>query len=178
MGSNRPPRGGARASCYFFDSSAIVKRYHQETGSPWVHAVCNPRTRPLLDLSGLAQVEVSVALHRTGRHEQLHSSFVDLMVNQFERHLALSDPSRSRPFYRIVPVSPTVLTLAAQLGNRYWDATPHPLRSLDAIQLATALMVAQIVSNTVLFVTADTRLTRIAPLEGLTTYNPEHAPQP
>jgi predicted nucleic acid-binding protein len=66
---------------YFFDSSVIVKRYHQEAGSPWVHAICDPRTRSPLYLAHLAQVEVVVALRRTGRRERLHPSFVDTMVN-------------------------------------------------------------------------------------------------
>jgi hypothetical protein len=122
---------------YFFDSSAIVKRYHQEAGSPWVHAVCDSRTRPPLYLAELARVEVVVGLRRTGRREGVHPSFVDTLVNQFELHLTVSDPTRPNP-YRLVPLSPLVLALSARLGNRYWDTTPHPLRSLDAIQLAAA----------------------------------------
>lgn len=54
---------------YFFDSSAIIKRYHQEQGSSWVQAVCNPRSRQPVHLSRLAEVEVVAGLRRTGRSE-------------------------------------------------------------------------------------------------------------
>ena len=64
------------------------------------------------------------------------------MVNLFERHLALSDPTRPMPMYRLIPLSPIVLELAARLCARYWDVSPHPLRSLDAIQLAAAMLAA------------------------------------
>jgi hypothetical protein len=53
---------------YFFDSSALVKRYHFEPGSAWVRSICDPRTRPPLYLSRPAQVEVVAALRRTGRY--------------------------------------------------------------------------------------------------------------
>src|SRR6476660_8627668 len=94
---------------YFFDSSALVKRYHFEAGSAWVRSICDPRTRPPLYLSQLAQVEVVAALRRTGRRENLHPSFVVTLVNQFARHLALSDLARPRPMYRLIGLSPTVL---------------------------------------------------------------------
>lgn len=163
---------------YYFDSSAIVKRYYFEPGSQWVHATCDPRTRSPLYLAQLAQVEVVAALRRTGRREGLHTSFVDSMVNHFDRHLAQSDPSRPQPVYRLVPLSPTVLALAERLCNHYWDANPHPLRSLDAIQLAAALLAANAMTDELIFVTADVRLAAIAPLEGLRVVNPLVPPQP
>jgi len=163
---------------YFFDSSALVKRYHFEVGSPWVRSICDPRTRPPLYLSQLAQVEVVAALRRTGRREQLHPSFVDAMVNHFARHLALCDPTRPRPMYRLIPLAPAVLELAAELCNRYWDVRPHPLRSLDAIQLAAALLTATAITDELLLVTSDVRLAAVAPLEGLTVVNPLTPPHP
>ena len=163
---------------YFFDSSAIVKRYHQEPGSLWVRSICNPRTRPSLYLAQLAHVEVVAALRRTGRREDLHPAFVDSLVNLFERHLALSDPARQTPLYRLIPLSSSVLTLAARLCNRYWDMHPYPMRSLDAIQLAAALLAATAIGDELILVTADTRLAAIAPLEGLQVINPLSPPHP
>ena len=160
---------------YFFDSSAIVKRYHREPGSAWVHAVCDPRLRPPIYLAELARVEVVAALRRTGRQETLHASFVDAMVGEFARHLAFSDPSRRAPMYRLIPLASTVLELAAALCNRHWTAGPGatpPLRSLDAIQLAAAILTAGAVADDLLFVTADVRLAAVAPLEGLSVVNP------
>ncbi|MFI5274876.1 MAG: type II toxin-antitoxin system VapC family toxin [Ktedonobacterales bacterium] len=152
---------------YFFDSSAIVKRYHQEPGSNWVRAVCDPRTRPPLYVSQLAQVEVVAALRRAGRRANFHASYVASMVNTFGRHLMLSDPARRDPMYRLVPLTSTVMAIAAMLCNTHWLMQPNPLRSLDAIQLACALATAANLSDELLFVTADKRLLAIAPLEGL-----------
>ncbi len=163
-------------SSYFLDSSALVKRYHREPGTPWIQRLCEPRTHPPLYLSSLAEVEVVAALRRAGRTQGLHVSFVDAMVARFERHLALSLPTSPSPVYRVVPLAPTVLTLAAALCTRYWAIQPHPLRSLDAIQLACALAAAADVPDELILVAADVRLAAIAPLEGLHVINPSYPP--
>jgi len=94
---------------YFFDSSAIVKRYHRERGTAWIQALCEPRAHPPLYLSGLAEVEVVAALRRAGRSQKLHPSLVDTMVARFERHLVLSAPTRVAAVYRLIPVAPAIL---------------------------------------------------------------------
>ncbi|HEY7342117.1 MAG TPA: type II toxin-antitoxin system VapC family toxin [Ktedonobacterales bacterium] len=153
-----------------------MKRYHHEAGSPWVRSICDPRTHPSLYLAQLAHVEVIAALYRTARRENLHLSFSNSLVSIFERHLAMSDPTRRSPVYRIVPLSTTVTDLAAFLCKRYWDMSPRPIRSLDAIQLAAAMLAARASGEEVLFVTADTRLAEIAVLEGFTVVNPVSPP--
>ena len=165
-------------TAYFFDSSALVKRYNFEPGSSWVRALCDPRTHPPLYVAQLAQVEVTAALRRTGRHNGLHPSFVASLIARFERHLVLSDPAHPHPIYRMVPLAPSVLDLATLLCNRHWLDTPVPLRSLDAIQLAAALLVARVITEELIFVTADVRLSATAPMENLRTINPLYPPQP
>jgi predicted nucleic acid-binding protein len=88
---------------YFFDSSAIVKRYHREIGTAWVQSVCEPRSHPPLYLSDIARVEVIAALRRLGRTNGYHPSFVDTMTHSFERHISLSDAARLAPQYHLVP---------------------------------------------------------------------------
>jgi hypothetical protein len=122
-----------KRSSYFFDSSAIVKRYHREAGTAWVQGVCEPRNHPPIYLAQLAEVEVVAALRRVGRHTGIRQSSIDAMQNTFERHLALSDPSRAFPKYRLTTISPAILSLAAALCTRYWEMRPYSLRSLDAI---------------------------------------------
>lgn len=161
---------------YFFDSGAIVKRYHREQETPWVQTLCEPRRHPPLYLSSLAEVEVVAALRRAGRTQGLPPSFTDTMVARFERHLSLSGPTSLSPVYRLVPLAPAVLALAAALCNRYWAIQPHPLRSLDAIQLASALAAAADVPDELILVAADVRLAAIAPLEGLRVINPSYSP--
>ena len=83
---------------YFFDSSALDKRYHFEIGSPWVRAICDPRTHPPLYVAQLSQVEIVAALRRTGRLNRLHPPFVASLITRFARHLALSDPYQPTVF--------------------------------------------------------------------------------
>ena len=52
---------------YFLDSNAIVKRYHREPGTPWIHAITAPRVHSDLYISQVAQVEVVAALRQIGR---------------------------------------------------------------------------------------------------------------
>lgn len=163
---------------YFFDSSAIVKRYHREPGTVWVQAICEPRQHPPLYLSQLAQVEVVAALRQLGRTQGLHPSSIDAMVRRFERHMALSDPARAAPLYQLVPVTLPVFALASELCNQYWQLRPHPLRSLDAIQLACALAARMDITDEIIFVTADVRLAAVAPLEGFRVINPAFPHQP
>lgn len=163
---------------YFFDSNVIVKRYHREPGTVWVQGLCEPRNHPPIYISQLAEVEVIAALRRLGRHEGLHPSYVDAMQNTFERHLVLSDPSRALPVYTLVTVSPAICSLAATLCTRYWEMRPYPLRSLDAIQLACAIAAARGLPDELIFVTADARLSAIAPLEGFRVINPAYPPHP
>ncbi|MGH2486731.1 MAG: type II toxin-antitoxin system VapC family toxin [Ktedonobacterales bacterium] len=158
---------------YFLDSSAIVKRYHHEAGSPWVQSVCAPRQHNTLFIAEIARVEVIAALRRVQRQPNMHSSFVEAMVNAFARHLAQSDPGRAMPAYHLVPALTSVLELAGNLCNHYWDLRPHPLRSLDAIQLASALAVAATLPEELIVITSDLRLAAIAQAEGLRVVNPE-----
>ena len=48
----------------------------------------------------------------------------------------------------------------------------HPLKTLDALQLAGCLIINQSMSEPLTFVCADTRLISAARLEGLVTLNP------
>lgn len=163
---------------YFFDSSAIVKRYHREPGTAWVQAICEPRQHPPLYLSQLAQVEVVAALRQVGRTQKLHPSSVDAMMRRFERHMVLSEPSRAAPLYQLVPVTLPVFALASEVCTQYWQLRPHPLRSLDAIQLACALAAATDITDVLIFVTADMRLAAVAAVEGFRIVNPAFPPQP
>ena len=159
-------------SGYFFDTNALVKRYHREPGSEWVNATCNKRTRSSIFISQIAYVEGIAAFRRLGRINGYHHSFVDTMVQSFRRDLALSDPTRPKPRYVIIPVSSGILDLAASLCDTYWQARPAPLRSLDAIQLACGITASRLTADTFHFVTSDIRLSSIAPSEGLSVVNP------
>ena len=52
---------------YYFDTSALSKRYVQETGSAWVRAVLNPSAGHLLLTARITMVEIYSALARRKR---------------------------------------------------------------------------------------------------------------
>ena len=163
-------------TAYFFDTSAVVKRYYFERGSTWVRAVCDSQPRPPIYLSALSRIEVISAPRRTGRNKQLHPSYVDTMINTFSRQIVLSDPLRSTPIYTIVPLSEAVIAAAATLCNTYSGRDVDPIRTLDAIQLASALLTAPTMQDELVFVTADTHLGAVAQDEGFRVINPAFPP--
>jgi uncharacterized protein len=73
----------------------------------------------------------------------------------------------------------SVVEMASALCRKYRDVAPHPLRALDALQLASALVSRHLLVDPsqsevepTTFVTADTRLLAVAALEGFLTENP------
>jgi predicted nucleic acid-binding protein len=75
-----------------------------------------------------------------------------------------------------------VLALAETLLERYRTSTPHALRSLDAIQLASAEQArSTLLANEradLIFVTVDRQLRGVAGHEGFQSINPEYPPAP
>lgn len=156
-------------SVYFFDSSAIMKRYYYEVGANWVRAVCESRIRPDVYLSQLAEVEVVASLRRAGRRNHDHIALIDSSVNMYVRQV-------ERGIYSIVRVDDVVTRVAQDLCNHFWDVQPHPLRSLDAVQIASAQLVAAArPGDDLLFVSADRRQLAVARELGFSIVNPEYA---
>ncbi|MFL5330214.1 MAG: type II toxin-antitoxin system VapC family toxin [Gemmataceae bacterium] len=114
---------------YFLDSSALVKRYHHESGSLGVEALFNGAENRIF-ISRLALVELHSTFARLVR-EGLHSQ------NQFDQFAACLNDD----------VAPANLRVAAVTNRRLEEASTllrsigriHALRTLDAIHLATAL---------------------------------------
>src|SRR5579884_3343625 len=91
----------------------------------------------------------------------------DAMVRQFSRHLSRQ--------YETQPISDQVLKRARQLVRQ--RGLPHPLRTYDAIHLASALELRDRLQRLGLaapiFVTTDRKLLAIAQHLALPTENPE-----
>ncbi|HEY7020342.1 MAG TPA: type II toxin-antitoxin system VapC family toxin [Ktedonobacterales bacterium] len=162
-------------AAYFFDTSALLKRYYREPGTAWIQGIVAPRAHSTIYLSLLAQVKTVAALRRTGRLNGDDPSYVDSLVNLFKRHLALSPQPNG--LYTLIPVSSTVIEYAAGLCDKYWDINPGPLRSLDAIHLASAAIVSATISEKPIVVTADLQMAAIAAIEGLGVVNPVYPPR-
>lgn len=139
---------------YFLDASAVVKRYVREAGSGWVRALTNAAGEHHIVLAEITLAEVAAALAARERAPD--------GINR-----------RQRPFH-LRAVSRTVIDSAVHLTQR------HRLRGYDAVQLATALAVNDVLLTAQLpgltFVAADSDLVNAARIEGLAAENPNDYP--
>jgi uncharacterized protein len=151
---------------YFVDSSALVKRYVQEVGTPWVRALTRHSPSTVIYIARITAVEVTCAVARRRKAKTLTSPRASLILHRFRKHLAGR--------YAVVEVTPALLDDAMRLGNT------HALRAYDAVQLAVALEVNRIYqaagSSPVTLVSADRDLKDAATAEGLTVENPNLHP--
>jgi hypothetical protein len=149
------------APTYFLDSSAIAKRYIEETGTAWVEALCILDAPKVIALAQIGVVEVAAALAARWRSNQLDSAEYEEALDDF-----LSDLEQ----YQLVAADPVVIDNAVQLTRR------QKLRGCDAIQLASALSLHQALLKDdlpgITFVCADDDLLTAAAAEGLATENP------
>ena len=79
---------------YFLDSSAVVKRYAQETGSAWVELLTDPQAGHHLYLARITAVEVVAAVARRQRGGAL--SAVAMMPYSSRPSLQCTSPERPR----------------------------------------------------------------------------------
>ncbi len=146
---------------YYFDTSALIKRYLNETGSSWIRDLTQT-TEHLFIASRLAAVEINSAFARRLR---------EATVTQVEYadHLSAFDED-CRVLYHLIEPTLETLDLARDLVAK------HPLRTLDALQLASAILANRVFIrlnlSALAFLSADDRLLQIARQEGLTTENP------
>jgi uncharacterized protein len=147
---------------YFFDSSALVKRYAHETGSDWILALTEPTARHSLYIARITAVEVVSALTRRQRGGSVSDIDAATAMAAFRHDLSHQ--------YRVVEINPAVITQAMQL------AETHGLRGYDAVQLAAALIVQKMRETLGLpaleLVSADRDLNEAATAEDLTVDNP------
>lgn len=151
---------------YYVDTSALVKRYVQETGSNWLHRTLGAEPLPSIIIVHLAIVEITSALTRRVREGVLLPTEYAQLQNAFHSDCLAG--------YEIVTAVGNIIEQAHQLLETY------PLRAYDAVHLATAMVVNQrLVDNhlaRLIFLSSDERLNDAASAEGLTVDNPNHHP--
>jgi uncharacterized protein len=152
---------------YFFDSSAVVKRYVSETGTAWVLRLADPRANNHIHLARITGVEVIAAITRRNRKGSLSASDAAAAIADFRYDFGTA--------YRIVEITPGLIASAMQL------AETHALRGYDAVQLASGLEVnAHTISlglpAAVTLVSADGGLNKAAVASGLATDDPNRHP--
>ena len=112
-------------AAYFLDSSALVKRYATETGSPWVENLTDPRSGNRIYVAAITHVEVIAAIARKKKGLLLSATDAAAAIGRFENDLQTD--------LRVFDLTPNVITMAARLAEK------HALRGYDAVQLAVAL---------------------------------------
>lgn len=144
------------------DTSALVKYYHPEVGSPQVIAIAEDPSN-ILFISRIGLVEIHSALARKVRTGELQVPAFQQSLRRFYADL------RERKF-RLIRPSPLherqAIRLLVQKGLTF------PLRTLDALQLSAALWLKD-QQQLDCFLCADTALCDAARQEGLSVINPE-----
>ncbi len=144
---------------YFLDASALVKAYTHEPGSRWVRQVLG-RSATRAFISPLSGAEVLAAIARKERLGELDLATRDRVAAAFRKDY------RRRFAHTALTASVIEKAMTLVLG--------HPLRGYDAVQLASALLLPAASSQlrSLLFVSADSALLRVARRMGLATENP------
>lgn len=146
------------AHAYFLDSSALLKRYLRETGSRYVLALHQDPT-DLLYIAQITGVEIVSVITRQALGKNVSKRQAQSAITQFRHDFDHA--------YVVLAVTDVLIQRAMGL------AETHALRAYDAVQLATALIVTQYLTNVALtFVCADEQLNRVARTEGLVVENP------
>jgi len=137
-----------------------MKLFVAELGSATMISLTEQTEDRLKIVSALAFVEVRSAIRRRERSQELTTTHAEQAV------LALGEESR-----RLVeqPITGRVLSEASSIIDR------RAIRSLDALQLATAIVTREMDATYqgLVFVCSDERLLEAATAEGFTVLNPE-----
>jgi uncharacterized protein len=150
---------------YYLDSSALFKRYRREAGSAWITTLCQTE---LIVSSALLLVEIHSTLARLTREGAITQADRDLLTVRFIQDTQVFD---------LVEIDRAVVHRASRLIIECPPATP--LRSLDALHLASAVLLRDRLSqgqagqSLASFVSSDRRLLAAAEWAGLPVENPE-----
>ncbi len=147
---------------YYLDTSALSKRYVQESGAAWVRLLADPAAGHTLLTARITMVEIYSALARRKREGSVPPADCQTALQAFTTHSAAE--------YDFVELNLNIVAHARILLER------HPLRAYDAVQLASAIVAHQTLQTANLappiFLSADDRLNTAAIAEGLVVDNP------
>lgn len=158
---------------YFFDSSALVKRYAVETGSTWVGQVTDPKSGNKIYVAAITGAEAISAIVKKVRDTKspLPQADADKAIAEFRNDFANQ--------YELIRITDSLVQSAMGLVEK------HQLRGYDAVQLAAALIVntqstLQGIAATgippLVLVASDDALLKAASAENLTVDNPQQHP--
>lgn len=150
-------------SIYYFDTSALVKRYFPETGTAWVQALTTYTTGHTIVVAEIALVEAAAAFaakHRAPGGITLQER--DSALNLLLHHCTVE--------YQLIPMLRVILDHAVLLTQAY------RLRGYDAVHLAAALTINQRYISAgfapLTLISADSDMLTAARSEGIAADNP------
>jgi len=137
---------------YFFDTSALIKRYIQEKGSNIVDALMDSADD--IFVSAITRIESISAARRLLEEKNMNQSDFEMLKNNLASDF---------PFFTIVDFSDHIEEKAIALIEKY------QIKTLDSIQLACCLSVKKDIDH---LVTCDNKLEKTALEEGIDIVNP------
>ncbi|MDM8560881.1 type II toxin-antitoxin system VapC family toxin [Candidatus Parabeggiatoa sp. HSG14] len=149
---------------FYWDTSALVKRYAQETGSIWVQNLMNPAFEHDIYTIRITGPEMIAALFRKARTGQISQQDADLLAHDFKLDWQQQ--------YQIIEMTVSVSEIAMNLAEK------HGLRGYDSVHLAAALFLQEMRQTmnlpAITFVSADQEQNQAAANEGMFIENPNH----
>jgi predicted nucleic acid-binding protein len=151
-------------AAYFFDTSALVKRYATESGTACVTALLDPAARHHIFIARITGAEMISAIMRKKRGLKISEADAVIAATLFRSDLTNR--------FRIVEITPAIVDSDMTL------AETHTLRGYDAVQLAAVLHTQARRQARGLpalsLITADEDLLAAGAVEGLMTDNPNN----
>jgi predicted nucleic acid-binding protein len=148
-------------AAFFLDTSAVLRRYIQETGTAWIQALATPSARNSLFVVRITLAEGVAAITRRERGSSITAQDAATAVADFQLDFARQ--------CRVVEVSAGLVAQAATLARQ------HGLRGYDAVQLAAVLEI-HATDPSLTLLSADVELNAAAMTKGLLVDDPNSHP--
>ena len=136
----------------FLDTSAIFKLYHQEKGSSAIESIFTNNTVSAIVLSEFTKIEFHSASWKKVRIAEITASDAKRIISVFNKDVLQ---------YQFIHADTIITNTAKELVDKYGM---QGLRTLDSIQLATAISLKELCG---LFVTTDKLLNSFFQQESL-----------
>ena len=138
----------------FFDTSSLFKLYHKEDGTDELMRMFNEIGIDGIYLAEITKIEFSSVVWKKCRKNEIDENSARQLIESFERDSVK---------FSYIPEGHVLRHQALRLIGKHWKTG---LRTLDSIQLASALKVKALIG---LFLTSDKLLSEISQTEGFTT---------
>ena len=143
---------------YYFDTSSLIKAYLREDGSDVITGLVENLSGNRISILEITLLEARSTVRRHERESYISGRAANQIIERINEDAESS--------YIVQFIDASLIEEAARILDT------HPLKTLDALQLAGCLVIGREMSDALTFVCADTRLNNAAVLEGLATFNP------